>query len=310
MTPYVIVPAVLALGLLAPHAYAGDKAACLDAADEGQTLRNAHKLVEAREKLRVCAAAGCPTVVQGDCAEWLASVEKAMASLVVTAKDGAGASLVDVTVTVDGKPFASRLAGEAVSIDPGQHTFHFVGPGGTTLDQIVVAAEGEQNQRVVVVLDKKLSAPEAKNAPSQNPRSSASSAVAASPAGSGESGNAPPEAGTSGGGPWKTIGWVAGGAGVVGLGVGTIFGLMAISDHNAADCNAASVCLTGPLNDARGAATESSVGFIAGGVLLAAGVGLVLFAPAGGEQRASTAIAVTPVLARGGAGLGLGGTFR
>jgi hypothetical protein len=47
-------------------------------------------LIEAREQLRACAAAQCPAVVQTDCAGWLAEVEKALRSVVVAAKDGAG----------------------------------------------------------------------------------------------------------------------------------------------------------------------------------------------------------------------------
>jgi hypothetical protein len=72
---------------------AQDKAACLDAADKGQQLGSAHKLIEARDKFRVCAAAGCPAVVQGDCAGWLDAVEKDLPNVVPLAKDDAGNGL-------------------------------------------------------------------------------------------------------------------------------------------------------------------------------------------------------------------------
>jgi hypothetical protein len=109
-----------------------------------------------------------------------------------------------------------------------------------------------------------------------------------------------------------TVGWVAGAVGLVGLGVGTVFGVMAISDHDSAKCNAQNVCYSGPLNDARSAASVADVGLIAGGVLLAAGLGLVLFAPGGGssdEHPATTAL-IAPMLAPNGGGLTLGGTWR
>jgi hypothetical protein len=275
-----------------------DDAACLDAAAKGQRLRRTHKLVEAREQLRVCAAAACPTVVQSDCAGWLATVEKALPSVVVTAKDDAGASLVDVNVTVDGQPFAARLDGQALSIDPGSHTFHFEAPGGSTLDQLVVVPEGEQNERVAVVLPK---------------RSSPSPPPAANDTGAAEPPHPPPSdrGGAHGGAPWKTVGWVLGGAGVVGLGVGTAFGILAISDHNAAKCNASHVCLTGPLSNARGAALASDIGLAAGGVLFATGLGLVIFAPhEGGEERAATAAVIVPVIVPGGGGLAAAATWR
>ena len=271
-----------------------DDAACLDAATRGQRARDTHKLLEARAQLRICAALACPPVVQSDCAGWLASVEKALPSVVVTAKDDAGASLIAVKVTVDGQPFATKLEGEAVPINPGSHAFHFEGPGGSTLDQVVVAAEGEQNQRVAVVLPRK--APTAQTAPAPPPSPSTVAVEGA------ESGGA---------GPWKTAGWVTGAAGIVGLGVGTVFGMMAISDHASAKCNAQNVCLSGPLNDARSAASVADVGLIAGGVLLAAGLGLVLFGPGGGsgEEHPATTAVVTPVLAPGAAGWAVGGTW-
>ena len=57
---------------------ADDKETCLDAVSKGQRFRDTHKLVQAREQFRVCAAATCPAVVQTDCAQWLDSVDKAL----------------------------------------------------------------------------------------------------------------------------------------------------------------------------------------------------------------------------------------
>jgi hypothetical protein len=156
--------------------------------DEGLTLRDSHKLIEARDKFRICAAAGCPAAVQGDCAGWRASVEKALPSVVVTARTAGGASLIDVKVTVDGQPFATSLGGDAVAVNPGPHKFHFEGPGGTTLDQVVVAAEGDQTIRVAVVLGK-ASGAEASGGPSAPAPKDASSSPAGT-SGTGDSGTA------------------------------------------------------------------------------------------------------------------------
>jgi hypothetical protein len=296
----------LSLGLIAGVVLASipafaDDAACLDAATKGQRFRDTHKLIEARAQLRICAAYACPPVVQSDCAGWLASVEKALPSVVVTAKDDAGASLIAVKVTVDGQPFATKLEGEAVPINPGSHTFHFEGPGGATIDQVVVAAEGEQNQRVAVVLTGKAPLP---GTPPSSPSATASGGA------DGGASTTPPGA-SGAGGAWKTIGWVAAGVGAVGVGVGAVFGVMAIGDHDSAKCNAQNVCFSGPLNDARTAATVADVGLIVGGALVAAGLGLVLFAPGGGsgeEHPAATAV-MAPVAAPGGGGLAVGGTW-
>ena len=268
---------------VAPMAHADDKSACLDAANAAQQLRDAHKLIEARQKLRVCAAAGCPSVVQSDCANWLTQVEKALPAVIATAKDPSGSSLVDVTVTVDGQPFATKLDGTAIPINPGAHSFHFQRADGTSADQQVVVVEGDADQRVQVVLG-------AKTLPDNPP--------------TGE-----PDKG-SGGFPWRTVGWGVGAAGVVGLGVGTIFGVVAMGDNSSAHCNAANQCQPGPLSSARSAALVSDIGFIAGGVLLAGGVALVLWGPKGGGTEAPAAsAAIVPVFQQDGAGLAATGRW-
>jgi hypothetical protein len=137
---------------LSHEARADEKAACLEAASKGQTLRDAHQLVEARDALRVCAREGCPTVVQKDCAGWLEAVEKALPTVVLTAKDGAGADLVNVRVFIDGRALVTSLDGKAVPMNPGPHTFHFEALDGTSTDQQVLLPEGAQARSVAVVL--------------------------------------------------------------------------------------------------------------------------------------------------------------
>ncbi len=289
------------LGLLLPLALvavvtrvarADEKAGCLDAAAKGQTLRNAHKLVEAREQLRACAAAACPAAVQSDCANWLAEVEKALPSVVVTAKDGAGADLVDVKVSVDGQPLVSKLDGRAVPLNAGPHAFHFEGAGGASLDRQVLVKEGETNQSVAVVLGAAASLPP----PSGASTAPAASPSAASPAESGGSSHA-----------WRTAGWVLGSAGVVGLGVGAVFGGMAMADKSSAHC-VNNVCDAGTVSGIKSHALASDIGWIAGGVLLASGGALILFTPSGGHE-AATGLRVAPVVTAGGGGLMAGGSW-
>lgn len=92
---------------------------------------------------------------------------------------------------------------------------------------------------------------------------------------------------------------VAGGAGVVGLGVGTVFGLVALSKKSAAQTACPDRCATSTgvtdWNDARSAGNLSTVGFVAGGVLVAAGVVLWLATPpARGEAGAGVAVGIAP----------------
>ncbi len=269
---------------------ADGKAACLDASSKGQRLKDVHKLVEARDQLRVCAAAGCPAVVQADCATWLAEIEKALPGVVPTAKNSAGADLVDVKVSLDGQPLVSKLDGQAIPVDAGLHRFHFEGAEGSA-DQQVLIVEGEKNKRIAVVL---------------TPGAAASApAASAAPAASDVDEPAPD---TSSSRPWRTVGWVGVGVGVAGLGVGTVFGIIALGDKNNAGCNANNVCKPGTTDAIKSTSLVSDIGWIAGGVLLASGAALVLFTPDGGHA-AESAVRVAPVLTAGGGGVIAGGSW-
>jgi hypothetical protein len=272
-------------------ALADDKAACLDAATKGQRFRDTHKLVEAREQLRVCAAAVCPAVVQSDCANWLAEVESALPSVIVMAKNAAGADLLDVRVSVDGQPLVSALDGQAVPMNAGPHTFHFEGAAGR-LDQQVVVVEGEKNQKVAVVLGE--TAPPAPNTPTAAPKAATPSEV--------------PETPTSASSPWRTLGWVLGGAGVAGLGVGTVFGVIALDDKNSAGCNANGVCRSGTTSAIKSTSLVSDIGWIAGGILLASGTALVLFTLSA-THGAEAGLRLAPTITASGAGVVAGGSW-
>lgn len=285
--------ATLSLTLSSAPARADDKAACLDAASKGQSLRDQGKLVEAREQFRRCAAQGCPTMVVTDCGGWLSDVEKNIPTIVVTAKDGSGNDLVDVQVTVDGQPLLSKLTGEALPMNPGAHTFHFATAGGTSTDRQVLVKQGDKNQEVSAVLGAPAAAPP--------PATPATPAVApASPA--------TPSPATSSGSGWKTAGWVLGGLGIVGIGVGAVFGIVAMGDKSGAHCDANNFCDPGPLDSGRSAATGADVGFIAGGALLAGGIVVLLLAPS--DSGTTGSLHVTPLVGSGVGGASLGGSFQ
>jgi hypothetical protein len=275
---------------------APDKAACLAATAEAQTLRDAHKLIEARDQLRICAQKGCPRVVQKDCLTWLEAVEQSLPTIVVSAKDGAGHDRVDVSVTLDGQPLAAKLTGEALPANPGDHVVHFETPDGARLDQQVLVREGVKNQSIAVVL-----------APAGPAKVEGSPVPPASPV------DVPPPRPA----PWRTVGLVVGGVGVVGLGLGATAGFMALADKNAAHCNASNACEAGPLHSANTAATFSTIGMVAGGVLLAGGAALALFAPKG-ENAAGPAgsagarplrVALGPLTSARDGGLLVGGSW-
>jgi hypothetical protein len=262
-----------------------DKAECLEASSKGQTARDDHRLLEAREQFRLCARQQCPAVVQRDCASWLEGVERNLPSVIVRARDGAGADLGDVRVTVDGAPLTSRLDGQAIPMNPGMHAFHFELADGTSADERVVVTEGSQNQVVTTTLGRP--APQLPATPAQS-----TATVPAAPGGAS---------------PWRTVGWVLSGVGVVGLAAGTGFGIAAMSDKSSASC-ADKLCDAAPLASARNAATAANVGLAVGGVLVVAGVALVLISP-GSRHEAARAIRVAPAVGTNGGGLVLGGAW-
>ncbi len=114
---------------------------------------------------------------------------------------------------------------------------------------------------------------------------------------------------TSSGSSQKTFALIAGGVGVVGVGIGTVFGLQASAKLNDAKkaCPAYPACsgntAADQLNsDAKNAATLSTIGFIVGAVGVATGVTLWLTAGPS-ESAPGTALVVGP------GGVALNGRF-
>jgi hypothetical protein len=296
-----LVGVFIAASLACADALAQDRAACLQAASSGQTLRDAHKLAEARDQFRVCAGALCPSIVQTQCVTWLADVERALPTIVVTAKDGAGADLFDVRVSVDGAPLTTKLDGAAVPLNPGPHAFHLELADGTSADKQVMVREGEKDQSVAVVL-KPAGALEA---PQVQPPSAPATALLPAP---------PPADATSRGlGGLRIAALVVGGAGVVGVGVGSYFGLVAMSKKRDSDAQCPGGA-TGPCSgsgvssskDAESAGNASTIAFAVGLAALAGGAVLWFVAP---SSPRTAGVSVGAGLAAGGPTVSLGGRF-
>jgi hypothetical protein len=282
------------LGWTNPAA-ADDKAACLAAASEGQTLRDSHRLIEARDKFRVCAAAGCPPAVQGDCASWLDGVEKAQPTIVFEVKDPTGRDVSAVKVLLDGLPWVDSLPATAVSVDPGSHAFRFelAGEQPVEVKLFVREAEKDRHERVVIGTARAASA-------APPPPSTAGQVPEPAPASRSPAQAATPESSRSGG-SMKAIGLIVGGTGIAGLVVGSIFGGIASADWSSSknECSTPTNCTNHPqaVSDHDSAitmATVSTVGFVVGGVALATGAVLWLTAPSGSGPAPTTGLVVTP----------------
>jgi hypothetical protein len=250
---------LVALGMTLVPCYARaaepDKLECIAANDAAQELRRSGKLHDAREKLAVCISASCPGPVREDCAQRMTEVDGVMPRVVFEVKDAAGNDVVAVVVLMDGQRLTDRLIGLPVQVDPGAHRFVFEAPGLAGAERTIVIHEGERDRRERVVLGQSAEA-----APSAAP----------SPEGS----------------PQRTIALVLGGAGVVGLVVGSILGLVSKSSYDHAlqtECgNDPNGCSPQGIRDgqsAHGQAAASTVTFVAGGALLAGGAVLYFTAP-------------------------------
>jgi hypothetical protein len=113
--------------------------------------------------------------------------------------------------------------------------------------------------------------------------------------------------------PDHTVAYVVGGVGIIGIGVGSYFGLRAMSKNSDAEafCKTKNVCTDQQgidlTEDAKDAAVISNIAFALGGAALATSVVLYFMAPGGNE---TTALRLAPTVAKNGAGLSVGGTFR
>ena len=280
------------------------KQECIAANESAQGLRRAGNLREARARLAVCVAASCPAVVREDCAQRLDEVEKAAASIVFVAKDASGNDLSAVKVSVDGSPFADRLDGTALSVDLGEHTFRFELDGLPTIEKKLVIREGEKDRRErVTFVAPAVAKPTTPATTDTGHVAKPHDAPVVAPT---------PKEGTpadgSAGGTQRTIGLVVGGAGVVGIGIGVVFGFVSKSTYDhavASECgNNPNGCSLQGQQDGQTAHTQAAIstaGFIAGGALAVGGAVLFFTAPRG--------MTITPTVGKEGAGLSLRGVW-
>jgi hypothetical protein len=266
-----VVALLASVALTAPHAHAADPSVsdCLMAAEASLKLRAEHKLRLTRTQLLVCSSSSCPGEVRQECMRRMDDVNAASPTIVLAVKDRAGRDLSDVKVTADGQVVADHLDGSALSIDPGPHEFTFSADGAPPLTETIILHEGEKDRRETVTLA--LGTPPASTSPPSAGTTPAAAADRARPV-------------ESAGKTQRMAGLVAGSVGVVGLGVGGLFGVLASSSWKTAqrECPSHAGCSTQAMSDRSRAVTDatlSTAGFIGGGVLLAAGLVLYITAP-------------------------------
>jgi hypothetical protein len=272
-------------------------AECVAASEQAGPLRRAGKLRESRDNLRRCSSADtCPKLVRKDC---IAAAEEANADIPTVAfsvHDHAGNELGAVTVTVDGRPFADRLDGTAIEVDPGDHLFVFESPGQPRVEKRFLILEGEKNRHEHVLMGE--APPSLANPPNLTP-------LPATPA---------PASNRR-----RTMALALGGAGLGFLAVGAISGFLAVSEWDAAKQNCGSgfplTCRSlGPASTDRSeslvAAGFADVTLALGAAGVITGTVLLLTAPTPGLPATPTArVTLSPQVGAGIGGLVIRGVF-
>jgi hypothetical protein len=207
------------------------------------------------------------------------------------------------TVTLDGAPVPSFVLGVKKPVDPGTHEVKATAQGCKDATASFTVADGKEATSALTLQK------EAATATTTTPTTTTPTTTTTTPTTT----TAPPpgaETGSSGGGSGlKIAGFVTLAVGGAGLVVGAIAGGIAIGDHSTLVDNgcANGVCppsQASELDSFRTMGTLSTIGFIAGGVLAAAGLVMVILAPSSSKKEHAW---VAPVI--GPTGVGMVGRF-
>jgi hypothetical protein len=220
---------------------------------------------------------------------------------------------VGLRVLLDGAPVAPEEWGLAVAVDPGDHVVIASSPDHP--DRTIPVHVGPESPTATARIDTLGDSvpPATGTAPPPAPVQAAPAQAAtpsplSSPQASQES-----QRTTDPGATNRWVGLGVGAVGVVGLGIGSAFGLVAQSkksqSNQMGNCDTTDHCSPTGLDlrkDAGNAANVSTVFFVVGGVAVAAGVALVLTAP---HAPSAAALTISPAPMPGGGGALVRGIF-
>lgn len=245
-----------------------------------KTGRTASAWAEYREAIPLARAAGSKARL--DLAtERAQALQERLSTLTIRAINGDDPD-PHLEVRRDGVAVQAAEFGSPIPVDPGEHVIEAVSPGKQPWSsKVQVAGNAAKVSVEIPKLQASADPAEATTAPVVTTTTSSSAAPSDKPVGSAQ----------------RMTGLVFGGVGVVGLGLGTFFGLQASSKWSDAKgkctdypygCGAEGADLR---SSAHSQATLSTVAFVAGGALLATGVVLYLTAP---SQKQSVALGFGP----------------
>jgi serine/threonine-protein kinase len=204
----------------------------------------------------------------------------------------------------DGVEVGAAIWGTPIPTDPGDHAIEAAAPAKKTWTTTVkVGPNADQAHVAVPVLE---------DEPAPTPVVAAPVAIPPAPA-IPPPPTTPPPPPQPDGSTQRTIGLVAGGVGIVGIAVGSIFGVMALSSESSSKslCPTSACTSAAAVSDnssASSQATVSTVAMIAGAAVLVGGVVIYFTAPKAKTSNA-TALRVMPAVGAGEVGLRIGGAW-
>lgn len=208
-------------------------------------------------------------------------------------------SVDKLEVTKDGAPFAQATWNTPFPVDVGPHTIEATAPGHKPYKTTAnVSKDGEKLDVVIPKLEALPADPALATKTEPTKPEPAKPAPKEEEDGSGQ----------------RAIGYIVAGVGVVGLAVGGVTGLMAMSANNEAKdkCPQEGACANKDGVDANESAKSlglvSTIGFGAGAALIIGGAVLIFTAPKGSGKEAR-AVKVLPTATASGGGIVLGGSF-
>ncbi len=240
---------VIAFGLAEIDvAHATDKD-CMDAASDGQVVRDQGHLLEARAHFQKCAQSECPAPIPSYCGDWLRDVGNKIPTLVIRVVDDDGRDVADASVLLDDRTI--ELDGRAVEVDPGKHRIRITRPASKPFETEIIAAQGEKDRVIVGKLVAEQAPP--RTPPPLPPPAPERPARAVVP----------------------TSSWTAWGIGAAGLLSFSIFAVKARLDYDSYAASCGQRCSTSERDSVATTVTLADVSLVVG--LVGAGVGTVLY---------------------------------
>jgi hypothetical protein len=194
------------------------------------------------------------------------------------------AAVTGMTISRDGEMIGSGQWATAVPVDPGEHRIEAAAPGKKPWKTTVIVGKDGVNESVTVpaLID---------DVEAKKPEPPASTITPPPPPATTTTANTTKLDDSAGNGWQRPVAYVVGGVGLVGIGLGVIFGLGAKSKWSDAEPHCpANVCDDqghSSWDAARSNARISNIAFAFGGIALATGIVLFVTAPSGSPKNAS-----------------------